>query len=188
MSMTEPIEAPAAAGATPGTAEPPASQGGPWRTEGPATGTGRAGPWATETSTSGARAGAYAVDGADAGEVLARLNWRWAPYDLLSFWTLAIPALAVAGLLQVLQSVGITLDEVADDLDAAVERQLSLILKAAPHVSADAKRLVRTVAATTDRDRLDHDNAALIARLRVSPEGQEGLGAFLDKRRPEWVE
>lgn len=50
-----------------------------------------------------------------ADDVLATLNWRWAPYDLLSFWTLAIPALALAGLLQVLQSVGITVDEVADD-------------------------------------------------------------------------
>ena len=28
--------------------------------------------------------------------------------------------------------------------------------------------------------------AALIARLRVSPEGQEGLSAFLDKRKPAW--
>ncbi|MEG8175788.1 enoyl-CoA hydratase/isomerase family protein, partial [Xanthomonas hortorum pv. gardneri] len=30
-------------------------------------------------------------------------------------------------------------------------------------------------------------NAAWIARLRVSPEGQEGLSAFLDKRAPAWV-
>jgi methylglutaconyl-CoA hydratase len=27
-----------------------------------------------------------------------------------------------------------------------------------------------------------------IARLRVSPEGQEGLRAFLEKRKPNWVE
>ena len=33
---------------------------------------------------------------------------------------------------------------------------------------------------------MDADNAALIARLRVSAEGQEGLAAFLDKRRPAW--
>ena len=33
-----------------------------------------------------------------------------------------------------------------------------------------------------------HDaNAALIASLRVSPEGQEGLSAFLGKRRPTWT-
>ena len=44
------------------------------------------------------------------------------------------------------------------------------------------------IASTTDRDRADSDNADLIARLRVSPEGQEGLSAFLDKRTPRWVE
>ncbi|MBB6599631.1 enoyl-CoA hydratase-related protein [Luteimonas sp. MC1825] len=76
----------------------------------------------------------------------------------------------------------------ADQLDAAIDRQVALLLKAAPFASADAKRLVREVAAATDPDRLDHDNAALIAALRVSPEGQEGLGAFLDKRVPRWVE
>ena len=75
-----------------------------------------------------------------------------------------------------------------DALDEAIERQLALLLKAAPFASADAKRLVREVVAATDRDRLDHDNAALIAALRVSDEGQEGLGAFLDKRKPSWVE
>ena len=76
----------------------------------------------------------------------------------------------------------------ADELDAAVDRQIALLLKAAPFASADAKRLVREVAAAPDRDRLDHDNAALIAALRVSPEGQEGLSAFLDKRPASWVE
>jgi putative membrane protein len=55
------------------------------------------------------------VGSGEAGDVLAKLNWRWAPYDLLSFWTLAIPALALGGLLQALQSVGVTPDEVAND-------------------------------------------------------------------------
>ena len=74
----------------------------------------------------------------------------------------------------------------ADALDAAVQRQIDLLLKAGPHASAQAKSLVRRVAFERDRDRLDHENAALIARLRVSDEGQEGLGAFLDKRKPRW--
>jgi methylglutaconyl-CoA hydratase len=47
---------------------------------------------------------------------------------------------------------------------------------------------VRDVAAHADGARHDADNAALIARLRVSPEGQEGLSAFLDKRKPNWVD
>jgi methylglutaconyl-CoA hydratase len=73
-----------------------------------------------------------------------------------------------------------------EDLDAAVQRQVDLLLKAGPVAAASAKALVRRVAGQNDRDRLDADNAALIARLRVSEEGQEGLGAFLDKRKPRW--
>ena len=82
------------------------------------------------------------------------------------------------------------LHEVAADIDAldhAVERQISLLLKAGPIASATAKRLVREVALQPDRDLLDHLNAQLIAGLRVSPEGQEGLSAFLDKRAPAWA-
>ena len=82
------------------------------------------------------------------------------------------------------------LHEVVDDeaaLDAAVERQIDLLLKAGPVAAAGAKSLVRRVAARVDRDGLDADNAALIAALRVSPEGQEGLTAFLDKRAPAWA-
>ena len=75
----------------------------------------------------------------------------------------------------------------AEALDAAVERQLGLLLKAGPVAAAAAKRLVREVALQPDRDLLDHANASLIAALRVSPEGQEGLSAFLDKRAPAWA-
>lgn len=76
----------------------------------------------------------------------------------------------------------------ADQLDDAVNRQTALLLKAGPVAAASAKQLVsRVAAAGADRDALDADNAALIARLRVSPEGQEGLSAFLEKRPPTWT-
>jgi methylglutaconyl-CoA hydratase len=75
----------------------------------------------------------------------------------------------------------------ATGLDTAVQRQIDLLLKAGPIATASAKKLVRRVAAETDRSQLDRDNAALIAQLRVSPEGQEGLTAFLDKRKPAWT-
>lgn len=74
-----------------------------------------------------------------------------------------------------------------DQLDAVVQRQVALLLKAGPIASASAKRLVRDVAAHADGAKHDAENAALIARLRVSPEGQEGLAAFLDKRPPAWT-
>ncbi len=75
----------------------------------------------------------------------------------------------------------------ADALDATIERQIKLLLQAGPLASASAKTLVRDVLAHQDAARHDTDNAALIARLRVSPEGQEGLAAFLEKRKPAWV-
>ncbi len=75
----------------------------------------------------------------------------------------------------------------ADGLDAAVERQAALLLRAGPVAAAAAKRLVREVAATHDREAMDARNADLIAALRVSAEGQEGLAAFFDKRAPAWA-
>jgi methylglutaconyl-CoA hydratase len=75
----------------------------------------------------------------------------------------------------------------ADTLDAAVQRQVDLLLKAGPLASAQAKALVRDVVAARDPAALDRANADLIARLRVSPEGQEGIAAFLGKRPPAWA-
>lgn len=66
-------------------------------------------------------------------------------------------------------------DEVADDLDAAVERAVGQLLAGGPEAVRAAKRLVR------ERPR-GRDTATLAAGLRTSPEGQEGLRAFLDKR------
>ena len=82
------------------------------------------------------------------------------------------------------------LHEVVDAtaLDAAVQRQIDLLLKAGPIAAASAKALVREVVAGTDGAAVDAANAALIARLRVSPEGQEGIGAFLEKRKPAWTQ
>jgi methylglutaconyl-CoA hydratase len=86
------------------------------------------------------------------------------------------------------QRIGLLHEVVAADaLDAAVERQVALLLKAGPLASAQAKALVRDVAWHRDRDAVDAANADLIARLRVSPEGQEGLSAFLEKRPPAWA-
>jgi methylglutaconyl-CoA hydratase len=77
----------------------------------------------------------------------------------------------------------------ADALDAAVAAQVALLCRAAPHAAATAKALVRQVAGAGPGDTagLDHANADLIARLRVSAEGQEGIGAFLGKRAPTWA-
>ncbi len=74
-----------------------------------------------------------------------------------------------------------------EQLDSAIQRQIDLLLKAGPLAAARAKSLVASVIAEPDRDTIDQANVALIAGLRISPEGQEGLSAFLDKRTPAWA-
>ncbi|HEX7112511.1 MAG TPA: enoyl-CoA hydratase-related protein [Mizugakiibacter sp.] len=75
------------------------------------------------------------------------------------------------------------------ELDAAIDRALHWLAKGGPHAQREAKQLALRAAGMTPetQQRIDEDNAALIARLRVSAEGQEGLGAFLDKHPPRWA-
>lgn len=75
------------------------------------------------------------------------------------------------------------------ELDEAVARCLHFLLKCGPVAQREAKHLALGMAGVTldAAGAIDQANAALIARLRVSVEGQEGLGAFLDKRAPSWA-
>ncbi|MBS0569660.1 MAG: enoyl-CoA hydratase/isomerase family protein [Proteobacteria bacterium] len=77
----------------------------------------------------------------------------------------------------------------ADKLDEAVDRVLHWLGKGGPHAQREAKHLALELGGALDREtgHTDMKNAALIARLRVSSEGQEGLAAFLDKRPPAWA-
>lgn len=76
----------------------------------------------------------------------------------------------------------------AEELDAAVQQQVELVLRGGPAALRAAKALVRNVSPATDRDALAGETARLLARLRVSPEGKEGLSAFLERRKPGWVD
>ncbi|MDP2115767.1 MAG: enoyl-CoA hydratase-related protein [Brevundimonas sp.] len=76
----------------------------------------------------------------------------------------------------------------ADEIDGFVAAIAAGMKACAPGAVGDAKRLVNHVAG----HRIDHalmdETAKRIARARVSPEGREGVGAFLDKRKPRWAE
>jgi methylglutaconyl-CoA hydratase len=69
--------------------------------------------------------------------------------------------------------------EVAEDPGPVVERLVDELLSAGPEAARHAKRLVldRPDGLATERR---------IAERRTSEEGQEGLRAFLDKRKPSW--
>jgi len=77
----------------------------------------------------------------------------------------------------------------ADDLDAAIGRVLGLLAKGGPLAQGEAKRLALGMGGMEQAamEEVDAENAALIARLRVSPEGQDGLSAFLEKAQPSWL-
>ena len=73
----------------------------------------------------------------------------------------------------------------ADELDASVASLAERILTGGPQAIAAAKRLV---AAMWEQERAAAKQYAIqaIAAARTSAEGQEGLRAFLAKRRPQW--
>ena len=73
-----------------------------------------------------------------------------------------------------------------EELDAAVEKTLRELLSSGPLAVRACKALALNVG------HMDHDTARRytaegIATLRVSAEGQEGMRAFLEKRKPNWI-
>ncbi len=74
----------------------------------------------------------------------------------------------------------------AAGVDEAIGQRLSDILSAGPKAVAIAKSLIREIAATNPRDVIGLTTNT-IASQRVSEEGQEGLRAFLEKRKPRWI-
>ena len=73
----------------------------------------------------------------------------------------------------------------ASELDATIDRYVTELLTAGPEAVAAAKALIPLVAAASIND-AQPTTARAIAARRVSKEGQEGLRAFLEKRKPGW--
>ena len=74
----------------------------------------------------------------------------------------------------------------AHELDGAVATYVQELLAAGPEAVAAAKALIPSVAGRAVADVMPI-TAAAIAQRRVSKEGQEGLRAFLEKRKPSWT-
>jgi methylglutaconyl-CoA hydratase len=75
-----------------------------------------------------------------------------------------------------------------DGLDAAVNLMIDHLLQASPAAQAATKRLLADVVdPSLEDDVLLAATAKCIADARVSPQGREGMEAFLAKRRPSWA-
>lgn len=74
----------------------------------------------------------------------------------------------------------------AETLDSAVDAIIGNILKNAPPSLRACKTLIRDSAGPVTEAVRD-DTAARIAAIRATPEGQEGISAFFEKRQPAWM-
>ena len=74
-----------------------------------------------------------------------------------------------------------------EELDAVVDRQVAALQAGGPESLHEAKALLRHVTGRAIDAQLLEETAAWIARVRGTPEAQEGLTAFLAKRPPAWL-
>ncbi len=72
-------------------------------------------------------------------------------------------------------------------LDDKVEQLITAILSNGPEAVVAAKQLVFEVSGNAIDSSLIEHTCEVIAGIRVSAQGQEGLSAFLDKRKPHWL-
>lgn len=74
----------------------------------------------------------------------------------------------------------------AAELDAEVEQWIATLLCNSPQAMREGKALLHGVGSGVLSDALRQRTESVIAGIRVSEEGQEGLNAFLQKRAPAW--
>jgi len=73
------------------------------------------------------------------------------------------------------------------ELDEKLGELVDALLACSPASQTEAKALIRAVAGRPVTSELIQDTAERIAKIRASPEGREGVAAFLEKRRPAWI-
>ncbi|MDA9091511.1 enoyl-CoA hydratase-related protein, partial [Porticoccaceae bacterium] len=75
----------------------------------------------------------------------------------------------------------------AEQLDTKVNQLVEVLLANGPNAVMAAKKLVFDVSGKPINKGLIDHTCEVIADIRASTEGQEGLNAFLEKRKPSWL-
>lgn len=85
--------------------------------------------------------------------------------------------------------IGLIHETAADEaaLDATVSRIATHLLKNGPQALAACKQLIADIAGQPLSAALIEDTARRIAEIRASDEAREGMSAFLEKRKPNWI-
>jgi methylglutaconyl-CoA hydratase len=76
----------------------------------------------------------------------------------------------------------------AEELDNAVNATVKILMSSGPAAMAACKKLIYDISNELCMDTVMDYTARLIAELRASSEGQEGMASFLEKRPPSWVQ
>jgi len=74
-----------------------------------------------------------------------------------------------------------------EQLDEAIGEIIDSLLKNGPSAQTECKALIRVIAGQPIDESTVEETAQRITRVRSSPEGKEGLMAFLEKRKPNWI-
>jgi methylglutaconyl-CoA hydratase len=72
------------------------------------------------------------------------------------------------------------------DLNRLIRQTVDALLACGPVAQKEIKKLIRRVQYGSIDSAMIADTAERIAAMRVSAEGQEGMAAFLEKRKPAW--
>ena len=75
----------------------------------------------------------------------------------------------------------------ADKLDETLNGVIALLRTSGPKAMSHCKTLIHDVANKLTLAEACDYTARMIADIRASSEGQEGMNAFLEKRKPNWV-
>ncbi|MDN0082266.1 enoyl-CoA hydratase/isomerase family protein [Crenobacter sp. SG2305] len=75
-----------------------------------------------------------------------------------------------------------------DELDSAVEHCASHLLINGPNAMRAAKQLIALIDSRELDDDLLEDTIDAIVKVRASEEGREGIHAFLEQRKPNWLD
>ncbi len=76
----------------------------------------------------------------------------------------------------------------ADELEATVDGIVATMMNNSPAAMIAAKDLIHAVANKPVDESVLNDTAKRIADVRATDEGREGIQAFLEKRKPAWIE
>lgn len=75
----------------------------------------------------------------------------------------------------------------AEELEAYVASVLDLLRTSGPKAMSQCKDLIFNISNLETLEEALESTAKMIAEIRASKEGQEGMAAFLEKRKPNWV-